>query len=117
MYSLSTRLNAVFFYFVMCLAALCVFNFSTAFLMKGEPSVIKFEITKFTSLYDHFYTKVQHSNGQLDMQIDFSPCFNWNNNLVFAWITATYKTGKDNKVKISYLFYFSIQQVLQYGIT
>lgn len=27
------------------------------------------------------------------MDIDFTPCFNWNTNLVFAWISATYKTG------------------------
>lgn len=54
----------------------------------------KFEVVKFTSLYDHPYTKTQHANGLIQMDIDFSPCYNWNNNLIFAWITATYKTGK-----------------------
>ena len=27
------------------------------------------------------------------MDIDFTPCFNWNSNLVFAWISAKYKAG------------------------
>lgn len=30
------------------------------------------------------------------MNIDFTPCFNWNSNLVFTWITATYTTGPKN---------------------
>jgi signal peptidase complex subunit 3 len=37
------------------------------------------------------------------MEIDFTPCFNWNTNLVFAWISANYKTGAkqiDTKVTI-----------------
>jgi hypothetical protein len=60
---------------------------------KGQPKVNKFEVTKFTSLYNHPYTKVQHANGIINMDIDFSPCFNWNTNLVFAWISVRYKTG------------------------
>ena len=37
------------------------------------------------------------------MEIDFSPCFNWNTNLVFVWISARYSTGKkglESKVTI-----------------
>ena len=30
------------------------------------------------------------------MNIDFSPCFNWNTNLIFGWISAEYETGKKN---------------------
>ena len=94
MYSLSTRLNSVFFYFVVCVAILCVFNIATTIFDVRPPIVNKFEVTRFTSLYNHPYTKVQHANGILDMHIDFSPCYNWNSNLVFSWISATYLTGK-----------------------
>ena len=34
----------------------------------------------------------------LDMEIDFTPCFNWNTNLIFSWITASYNTGKKNLI-------------------
>ena len=35
------------------------------------------------------------------MNIDFSPCFNWNSNLVFAWISAKYKTGKSSETTVT----------------
>ena len=75
---------------------LCIFNIATTIIQTQKPTVHKFEIEKFTSLYYHPYTKVQHSVGLIDMDIDFAPCFNWNSNLVFAWVSATYKTGKQN---------------------
>jgi signal peptidase complex subunit 3 len=95
MYSLSTRANSVFFYFVVCLTILCGFNILTTVFIKNYPAISKFDISKFTSLYNHPYTKVQHAVGLINMDIDFTPCFNWNTNLVFAWISATYKTGKN----------------------
>lgn len=75
---------------------LCAFNILTSILQLQKPTIHKFEIEKFTSLYYHPYTKVQHSVGLMDIDLDFSPCFNWNSNLVFAWVSATYKTGKEN---------------------
>lgn len=48
----------------------------------------------FNPRYLHPYTKVQHARGTMDVDIDFSPVFNWNSNLAFVWVTAEYKTGK-----------------------
>jgi hypothetical protein len=108
MYSLSTRLNSVFFFGVISLgkiqlilyylAVLCIFNIATTAFTYNSPIVNQFEITKFTSLYNHPYTNVQHATGVANLNIDFSPCLNWNSNLVFAWITATYQTGKYNVI-------------------
>jgi len=58
---------------------------------------------KYTSLYNHPYTKVEHATGLINMDIDFTPCFNWNTNLVFFWISASYKTGnsKENISKVT----------------
>ena len=78
------------------LVILSIFNISTTIFLRTPPSVNKFEVTKFTSLYNHPYTRVQHSNGIMDIDIDYSPCFNWNTTLVFAWISASYKTGPKN---------------------
>ena len=104
MYSLSVRLNSVFFYFGVCTAILCGFNVATTIFLKKTSLVTKFSYTpKF--VYNNRYTRIQHSNGVMEMDIDFSPCFNWNSNLVFAWITATYestsKKGKTNKVSVT----------------
>ena len=77
---------------------LCAFNIATTIFQLKRPTLHKFEIEKFTSLYYHPYTKVQHSVGLMKMDVDFSPCFNWNSNLVFAWVSATYKTGKMDQV-------------------
>lgn len=92
MYSLSVRLNSVFFYFGVCTAILCGFNIATTILMDNKPKITKFEYTP-SVVYNNRYTRIQHSNGVMDMDVDFSPCFNWNSNLVFAWISATYETS------------------------
>ena len=72
----------------------------TTFFHDKAPEIKKFDLTKFTSLYNHPYTKVQHAAGVFDMDIDFSSCFNWNSNIVFAWISATYNTGSKNHTTI-----------------
>jgi hypothetical protein len=96
MYSISTRANSVFFYGVVMIGILCSFNIITTILHKDPPIVNKFTINEFTHLYQHPYTKVQHASGNFTLEADFTPCFNWNTNLVFAWISATYNTGKNN---------------------
>jgi hypothetical protein len=96
MYSISTRANAIFFYGMIMIGLLCVFNIGTTILNKGTPAVNKFNITKYNHLYQHQYTKSQHASANFEFDVDFTPCFNWNSNLVFAWISATYKTGKKN---------------------
>lgn len=72
---------------------LSAFNILSTIFRKTYPEVAKFEVPKFTSLYNHPYTRVQHAVGIMNMDIDFTPCFNWNTNLIFGWISATYKTG------------------------
>ena len=97
MYSLSVRINSIFFFFGICLTILGVFNVLTTILIKRIPKVNKFSF-KSTSLYNNPYTKIQHSSGEMEMDIDFEPCYNWNTNLIFAWISATYDNGnKRNK--------------------
>lgn len=101
MYSLSIRINSIFFYFGVCLALLGAFNIATTFFLKGQPKVKYFKYTP-TSLYLNQYTKVQHANGILNFDIDFEPCYNWNTNLVFAWISATYRSEKKGSNKPQY---------------
>jgi hypothetical protein len=90
---------------------LSAFNILTTIFLDGKPDIKEFKIEKFSSLYNNPYSLAQHSNGQMTTDIDFSPCFNWNTNLVFAWISAEYTTGKKNvnyitKISIRFLFNF-----------
>lgn len=112
MYSISTRANAIFFYGMIMIALLCVFNIATTILHKETPKVEKFNIVKYNHLYNHQYTKAQHASANFNFHVDFTPVFNWNTNLIFAWISATYKTGKKN-VKHTLN---SIPLLSQYGI-
>ena len=100
MYSLSVRINAIFFFFGCCLCALGVFNVITTIFIKTQPKVNKFNFNSL-SLYENKYTGVQHSSGEMDLYIDYEPCFDWNTNLIFSWISATYITnGKNTTVTI-----------------
>jgi hypothetical protein len=100
MYSLSVRANAIFFFFGCCLAALAVFNIATTIFIKTQPKLYNFNYNS-TSLYQNKYTGVQHSSGEIELDVDFEPCFDWNTNLIFSWITATYITnGKNTSVTI-----------------
>jgi hypothetical protein len=75
-------------------------NILSTIFLKTPPTITKFEVAKVTSLYNHPYTRVQHAVALLNMNMDFTPCFNWNSNLVFAWISATYKT-KNSETKVT----------------
>lgn len=108
MYNLSTRLNSVFFFGVMCLgkqivikiAILSVFNIATTIFNRKDAIVSKFQVTKFPYFYNNPHTRTEHATGVIDFDFDFTPVFNWNTNLIFVWITATYQTGKKNVINI-----------------
>ena len=100
MYSLSVRMNVIFFFFGCCLCALGVFNVLTTIFIQSKPKINKFNFNS-TTLYNNKYTGVQHSSGNMDLYIDYEPCFDWNTNLIFSWISATYDTnGKNTTVTI-----------------
>ena len=95
MYSLSVRANAIFFFFGCCLCALGIFNVLTTIFIQKQPIINKFDFNS-TTLYTNKYTGIQHSSGEINLDIDFEPCFDWNTNLIFSWISATYKTKYKN---------------------
>ena len=95
MYSLSVRINAISFFFGICLCVLGAFNIATTIFIKSEPIVNKFNFTS-TTLYNNKYTGVQHSSGEFEIDFDFEPTFDWNTNLIFSWISATYISNGKN---------------------
>ena len=89
MYSLASRFHSIFFFFLLCLLALISFNILTTIFLKNEPIIKKFNFYS-TTLYNNPFTRVQHSSGLIDLDINYEPCFDWNTNLIFSWISATY---------------------------
>lgn len=53
-------------------------------------------MTKFPYFYNNPHTRTEHATGVMDFEFDMTPVFNWNTNLIFVWITATYNTGRKN---------------------
>ena len=92
MYSLSARFNSICFFFLLCLLALISFNILTTIFLNNEPIINKFNFYS-TTLYNNPFTKVQHSSGVIDLEINYNPCFDWNTNLIFSWISVTYITN------------------------
>ena len=92
MYSLSSRFHSIFFFFLLCLLSLIFFNILTTIFLKNEPIINKFNFNS-TTLYNNPFTKVQHSSGEIDLDINYEPCFDWNTNLIFSWISASYITN------------------------
>lgn len=97
MYSLTTRLNSIFFFGVSMLAVLAAFNIITGYFSNHQPTLNKFKIYDEYSMYTHYKSNVQHSKGFFDIDIDFTPIMNWNNLVVFMWISAEYTTGKSGQ--------------------
>ena len=104
MYSLNTRINAIFFFGVGGIVVLAVFNILTTIFLTPLPKIAKFTVNPNFSLYKNPYTKVQHSRSSFSLDVDFSPVINWNNHILFVWMTATYSTGKTNKITSVTLF-------------
>ena len=72
------------------------FNIITTIFNRKDPEVKQFQVTKFPYFYINPHSKVEHATGVMDFEFDFTPVFNWNTNLIFIWISATYQTGKNN---------------------
>ena len=89
MYSLSARFHSILYFFLCCLLVLISFNILTTIFLNNKPKINKFNFYS-TSLYNNPFTKVQHSSGELDLDIDYEPCFDWNTNLIFSWISVSY---------------------------
>jgi len=96
MYSLSARFHSIFLFFIYCLGILISFNILTTIFSINEPIINKFNFYS-TTLYNNPYTGVQHSSGEIDLDVNYKPCFDWNTNLIFSWISVTFKTKEGNE--------------------
>jgi len=104
MYSLSGRLNTIAFNTLMFLAALSAMNYLSCYpfsFLGGydarKPIITKsFEINNIDTFLADRYFNEDAMSFTFDFEADLKPLFNWNTNLIFAYITCEYTTGKSN---------------------
>ena len=102
MYSLTGRLNTIAFNTLIMLTILSALNFLTAYVHRQEPVVSKFEVKDFNTFVRDNYINEDALSFQFDFTADLTKVFNWNTNIIFAYITCEYNTTKSqfNKVTI-----------------
>jgi hypothetical protein len=102
MYSLTGRLNAIAFNTLIVLTVLSALNYLTAFLNKGSPKVLKpFTISKWDAFVADRYINEDALSFTFDFEAELTEVFNWNTNLIFAYITCEYNTTKSTFNKIT----------------
>jgi hypothetical protein len=110
MYSFTGRLNTIAFNTLMFLAALSALNFLSCypFSFRGgfevrAPKIIKsFKIRDFDTFLNDRYINEDALSFTFDFEADLLPLYNWNTNLIFAYISCEYETSKSkfNRVVI-----------------
>lgn len=110
MYSLSGRLNTIAFNTLMFLAALSALNFFSCYpfsFLGGfearKPIITKsFAIREIDTFVSDRYMNEDAMSFTFDFEADLTPLFNWNTNLIFAYISCEYTTSKSkfNRVTI-----------------
>ena len=108
MYSLSGRVNTIAFNTLMTLGFLASINFLScypfAFLGKGDrqPLVIKpFKIHDYDTFVKDHYIGEDALSFTFDFEVDLRPLFNWNTNIVFAYISCEYSTPKSKNNRLT----------------
>ena len=109
MYSLSGRLNTIAFNTLVYLGILAGLNYLSCypFPFKGgfaerQPIIKKaFAIKNFDTFVKDNFINEDALSFTFDFEVDLRPLFNWNTNLVFAYISCEYTTSKSDFNRIT----------------
>ncbi len=94
MHSVLTRLNAIFCYAIVIVAALVGCNIVTTYWLPANPQV-DFQVTTIQSLLRHHVNHNDHATITFDLDADLTSLFNWNTKQLFVFIAAEFKTEKN----------------------
>ena len=103
MYSLSGRLNAIAFNTLLFLTVLSALNYFSVYFNRKEPIITKaFKIVDYETFVNDKFINEDAISFTFDFEADLRPLFNWNTNLIFAYISCEYNTTKSsfNRVTI-----------------
>jgi signal peptidase complex subunit 3 len=102
MYSLSGRLNAIAFNTLVVLAILSTLNYFSVFFDKKTPNIIKnFKVKDYETFVKDNYFYEDCMSFDFDFHADMTPLFNWNTNIIFAYISCEFNTTKSTYNKIT----------------
>uniref|UniRef100_A0A0G4GV65 Signal peptidase complex subunit 3 n=1 Tax=Chromera velia CCMP2878 TaxID=1169474 RepID=A0A0G4GV65_9ALVE len=91
MESYSSRANTIFSNFVVCLGFFGVLNHVTHYFFEAPVT----GTIKLANIYDmtvNQYLQSDQMNISFDLEADLSGVYTWNTNLLFVYVTASYKT-------------------------
>jgi len=109
MYSLSARLNSIFFFTAFVLVALSGLNILTSKLNQVREAKVDFKVTQINAFnvadLTRYDTPGTPREGRLweevsfnfTLNTDLTPLFNWNVKQLFFYATITYKDNKGRK--------------------
>ena len=103
MYSLSGRLNTIAFNTLISLFLLSVCNYFSVYFDRNTPVVTQpFAVADFDTFVNDRYVNEDALSFLFDFEADLRPLFNWNTNLIFAYVDCEYNTTKSafNRVTI-----------------
>ena len=102
MYSLSGRLNSIGFNTLIMLTILSALNYFSVYYDRKTPQIIKkFEIKDYDTFVKDNFIGEDAISFTFDFKADLRPLFNWNTNLIFAYISCEYNTTKSNFNRIT----------------
>lgn len=91
MYSLSGRYNTITFNTLVILSILSGLNWLSAFLNKTDPKILKkFEVANVDLFIADRYIGEDAMSFTFNFEVDLRESFNWNTNLIFAYISCEY---------------------------
>ena len=113
MYSLTGRLNTIAFNTLLFLGVLSALNYFSSYpyeflgnkggLHGRQPKILsQFKVRDFDTFLRDNYINEDAMSFRFDFKADLTGLFNWNTNLIFAYISCEFETSKSkfNKVTI-----------------
>jgi len=97
MYSLSTRFNTISFNTLVALAVVSALNYLSIRFNDHQVGDLSFKVVADEAFLGDNYYNEEVFSFFMDLHADLRPLFNWNTNLIFAYITAEYETKKSSK--------------------
>ncbi|ELP93325.1 microsomal signal peptidase 23 kD subunit, putative [Entamoeba invadens IP1] len=91
MYHTAERMYNIAYYASQWLgiAAFCLYLTSLVLYVPPVTSVSNPKVTLFKS-----YRKIDGVQFDMDLDLDFTPSFNWNTKMIFVWVKASFETEK-----------------------
>ncbi|KAL7711876.1 microsomal signal peptidase 23 kD subunit [Entamoeba marina] len=91
MYNTLERMYNIAYYAAQCLGVAVVCLYFTSLVLYVPPTT---DVAYNSHIEVNTYRKVDMDKFTFDVDVDFTPSFNWNTKMIFVWVTASFSTNK-----------------------